>query len=406
LTRPEDSIYLDYNATSPVHPEAAEAVLPLLHGGFGNPSAPYAAGREARERIQAARAQVARLIGGSPEEIVFTGGGTEADNLAIKGVFYNGFSGGKRHIVTSAVEHPAVLEPCRWLAQHGAELTVVPVDGTGRVDPQEVAAALRRDTCIVSIMHANNETGTLQPVAEIGRMCRERGISFHVDGIQAAGKIPVDVGRIGCDLYSLSAHKFGGLKGVGALYVRKGVSLDWMQQGGHQEGGLRAGTENVPGIVAMGKAAEVAHRDLERNIAHGMSLRPIFEELTHKMPVTRLNGHATERLPNTVNLCCLYADAMNVVLSLSLMRIYVGTGSACASHRQEPSQVLRAMGLSDMAGFCSIRISTGPATTLEQARHAAAKIAETVERIRLVTAPEDIGICDENCPCFFEEGKR
>jgi len=401
-----DTIYLDNNATTPVHPEVREALAGVLAECYGNPSAPHQAGRTARDRVQQARSQVAGLLGCRKGEIVFTSGGTESNNLAIKGCFFAQSATGKRHIVTSAIEHPSVLETCRWLANHGAELTVVPVDTTGRVDVGAVAEAIRSDTALISLMHANNEVGTLQPIEETARLARERGIVFHVDGVQAAGKLPVDVTALGCDLYSISAHKFGGLKGTGALYVRDGTSVEWMQQGGHQEGGARAGTENVPGIVALGAAAEIARRDMNKNRRSFDSTRPVFEELTRTLAVTRLNGHPSERLPNTVNLCCLYADAMNVVLALSVMGIYVGTGSACASHTQEPSKVLRAMGLSEMAAYCSIRISTHPSTTIEQAQDAAGKIAEVVERVRLVTAPEDIGVCDENCPCFFEDGKR
>ena len=273
MESPSHGIYLDWNATSPVHPEVADAVMPFLRGEYGNPSAPYAPGRAARERIEAARAQTAALIGAAPEEIVFTSGGTESNNLAIKGVCAAQV---KSRLAATAgtASSPApssirpCIETCRWLARQGCELTVVPVDGAGRVDARDVEAALRPDATLVSIMHANNETGTIQPVREIGRLCRERGILFHVDGVQAAGKIAVDVKQLGCDLYSISAHKFGGLKGAGALYVRKGVAIEWTQQGGRQESGARAGTENVPGIVALGQAAEVARRDLERNSRH------------------------------------------------------------------------------------------------------------------------------------------
>ncbi|MGD1001314.1 MAG: cysteine desulfurase family protein [Candidatus Brocadiia bacterium] len=401
MESPSHGIYLDWNATSPVHPEVADAVMPFLRGEYGNPSAPYAPGRAARERIEAARAQTAALIGAAPEEIIFTSGGTESNNLAIKGACAAQGKSRLRRLVTSVVEHPSVIETCRWLARQGCELTVVPVDGAGRVDVRDVEAALRPDATLLSIMHANNETGTIEPVQEIGRLCRERGILFHVDGIQAAGKIRVDVRELGCDLYSISAHKFGGLKGAGALYVRKGVAIEWTQQGGRQEGDRRAGTENVPGIVALGQAAEVARRDLERNLGHYPEVMRPFGDLVRKLPAARLNGHPTDRLPNTVNLCCLYADAVNVVLSLSLLGVYVGTGSACSSRRQEPSRVLRAMGLSEMAALCSIRISAGPATVLDEAERAAGLIAETVERIRRVNGPETIGRCAADCPCFF-----
>jgi cysteine desulfurase len=232
-------------------------------------------------------------------------------------------------------------------------------------------------------------------------------VRFHVDGVQAAGRIPVDVEAIGCDSYAVSAHKFGGLKGAGALVLRDPDGVDAILRGGHQERGLRAGTENVPGLLAMGLAAAVAGRDLERNREHCLRLRQVFEALTEVIPRSWRNGHAELRLPNTLNLCCFPADAMSVVLALSSLGISVGTGSACASntHGQEPSKVLTAMGLTPQAAFCSIRISVGPGNALDEARYAAARIAEVVDRVRLVTMPEDIGTCDENCPCFLEAAK-
>jgi len=396
-------IYLDRNASGPVHPEVAAAVAPFLSGCFGNPSALYALGQQAHEAVAAARRQTAGLLRCAPSQVVFTSGGTEANNLAVKGAYFARRCDSKRHVILSAVEHPSVLETCRWLETQGAEVTVAPVDSAGRVEVEAVEAALKPETLLVAVMHANNETGSTQPVARIAQAARSRGALFHVDGVQAAGRLPIDVEAVGCDSYSISGHKFGGLKGAGALYVRDRSSIQWTQQGGHQEQGGRAGTENVPGIVALGKAAEVAVRDLEANTAASLGTRAVFDELAHRLPLTRLNGHRAERLPNTVNLCCLYADAMSVVLALSAMGIYVGTGSACASHTQEPSRVLRAMGLSDTAAFCSIRISTGPELTPEDARRAADAIAEVVERVRLVAAPEEIGACDEDCPCFTRE---
>jgi cysteine desulfurase len=396
-------IYLDHNATSPVHPEVAEAVMPFLRDTYGNPSAPYAVGQEARRALNQARAQVAALLGAAPEDVVVTGGGTEATNLAISGAFFGRACENRRHLVLSAIEHPCVSETCEWLRRvHGAELTVVGVSADGRVDPDEVEAALRPETLLVAVMHANNETGVLQPVADIGRRLAGRGIRFHVDGVQVAGRLPVDVQALGCQSYAVSAHKFGGLKGTGALVLRERQGIEATIRGGHQERGLRAGTENVPGTVAMGKAAWVAARDLERNQAQCLRTRAVFDALTERIPRSWRNGHTDLRLPNTVNLCCLHADAMSVVLALSSLGIYVGTGSACASHRQEPSRVLTAMGRSPEAAFCSIRISVGPETTVAEARFAADRIVECVERVRLVTSPEDIGVCDENCPCFLE----
>jgi len=395
-------IYLDRNATGPVHPEVREAVQPFLDDRFGNPSAPYAFAREAKRHVDRARESVAALLGCEPKQLVFTSGGTEANNLAIKGAFLQ-CAGERRHIVVSAVEHPSVRESCLWLRRWlGADVSFVPPRPDGRILAEAVAEAMRPDTFLVSVMAANNETGVLMPVREIAEITRDRGVLFHVDGVQAAGRVPVDVRDLGCDFFAISGHKFGALKGVGALYVRDPALLTPILSGGHQERGLRAGTENVPGIVSLGTAAEVARRDMDANVQHCLRLRAVFDGLTQRLPMTRLNGHRDLRLPNTVNLCCLYADAMSVVLALSAQNIFVGTGSACASHTQEPSQVLKAMGLSDMAAWCSIRISFGPELTLEQAEYAAERIAETVENVRLVTAPESVGVCDENCPCFLD----
>ncbi len=403
MGRPRREIYLDRNATGPVHPEVAEAVRPFLAGHFGNPSAPYAAARQARQHVKQARARVAALLGCDPDAVLFTGGGTESNNLALKGSFLARAPSDRRRIVTTSIEHPSVRESCLWLERYlGTQVTFVPVRRTGQVDPREIEAAMGPDVLVVSVMHANNETGVLQPVNEIAEIAHRCGALFHVDGVQAAGKVPVDVTGLDCDFYSISAHKFGGLKGVGALYVRDRNALAELQSGGHQEGGLRAGTENVPGIVSLGKAAEVARNSLEENREKCRALRAVFDSLTERIPMTRLNGAGVERLPNTTNLCCLYADAMSIVLALSVEGIYVGTGSACASHTQAPSRVLRAMGLSELAAYCSIRISVGPDLDLDDAEFAADAIVETVKRIRLVTAPEDIGTCDEDCPCFLE----
>jgi cysteine desulfurase len=396
------TIYLDHNATAPVLPavSAALAEFALL---YGNPSAPYALGQSSRRAVSEARESVASLIGASSaDRIVFTSGGTESNNLAIKGALagFGGSAGG--HIVISSVEHPAVLEVAGVLEAQGVALTVVPVRRDGRVRASDVLSAVRPDTWLVSVMHANNETGVLQPVEEIGAGLRGCDTLFHVDGVQAAGRIPVSVESLNCDSYSLSGHKFGALKGVGALYVRNRSSLCWIQQGGHQEWGLRAGTENVPGICAMGLAARIAAEHLVTHDASQAACRAVFDGLAERVPMARLNGSPEHRLPNTSNLCFLYADAMSVCMALSVQGIFVGTGSACASHTKEPSRVLRAMGLSDMAAYCSVRISTGPSTTLEQARYAADQIAQAVERIRLVSAPDSIGECDENCPCFVD----
>lgn len=394
-------IYLDYNATSPPHPEVLEIVESLLSTEYQNPSAVYA--RRSRELLDEARYKTSLLLGCEAGEIVFTSGGTESNNLAIKGAFHALKEKGKRHIVTTAVEHPSVLEVCRALEREGAQITVLPVDANGQVEPSAVHSAIRPDTALVTIVHANSETGTIQLVREIQEICRRRGVLFHIDGVQSAGKMRIDVDVLGCDLYSISGHKFGGLKGAGALYVRKGTELHPLILGGEQERGLRGGTENLPGILALGKASEVALRDLERNLERWEETRHIFEGLAERVPYSRINGHPTDRVPNTLNICFLYAEAVNVVLALALERIYVGTGSACRAGKMEPSPVLKAMGLNRISALCSVRISTGPELTAEEARYSAQRIAETVERIRSVSAPETIGECDQNCPCFFEE---
>lgn len=393
-------IYLDHNATAPVHPEVAEALQPFLTGRYGNPSAPYLAGQEVKRDVSAARHAVKDLIGCVSGSLVFTSGGTEANNLAMKGAFFADNGRPKGHVVVSAIEHPCVRETAAWLKRQGVAVTTVPATRQGQVQVERIAEVLRADTFLVAVMHANNETGVLQPIEAVASLTRDAGVLLHVDGVQAAGKLPVDVEALGCDSYSISGHKFGALKGIGALYVRDLSALEWIQQGGHQEGGFRGGTENVPGIVSMGKAAEVALRDLERNTAHCRAVRDVFDGLAVDLPMTRLNGHPDARLPNTTNLCCLYADAMSICMALSIEGVFVGTGSACASHTQEPSHVLRAMGLSDQAAYCSIRISGGPSVSLEDAEFAAERIRQAVETIRLVTAPEDIGTCGDDCPCF------
>ncbi|MDX9978775.1 MAG: cysteine desulfurase family protein [Lentisphaeria bacterium] len=398
---PERNVYLDHNATGPVHPEVRAAVLPHLAADFGNPSAPYPLGQSTRQALDRARAQLAGLLGGAAGDVVFTGGGTEANNLAISGAFFGRAEARRRHLVVSAIEHPSVRETCAWLAaRHGAEVTVLGVGADGRVRLDELSACLRPETLLVAVMHANNETGVLQPVAEIGCLLQPLGVRFHIDGVQAAGRIPVDVEALGCHSYAVSGHKFGGMKGAGALILRDREGVDAILRGGHQEGGWRAGTENVPGLVALGAAAAVAARDLARNQAHALRLRTVFDGLANRIPQCWRNGHPDLRLPNTTSLCCFNADAMSVVLALASLGISVGTGSACASHSQEPSGALLAMGLDDHAAFCTIRVSTGPDTTLEDAEWAADRIEQIVERVRLVTSPEDIGGCGADCPCF------
>jgi cysteine desulfurase len=356
-------VYLDHNASTPVHPEVVDAMLPYFSERFGNPSSIHGFGRDAREGMDIARERLAAFLKVGKDEIVFTSGGTESDNLAIKGV---AAARGRGHIVTSAVEHHAVLRTCAALEGQGFAVTVVPVDGFGMVDPDDVRRALRDDTVLVSIMHANSEVGTIQPVAAIGRITRERGIPFHVDGVQTFGKIPLDVHTLGIDLLSFSAHKIYGPKGAAGLYIRKGTKMASVQHGGEHERRRRAGTENVPGIVGLGKAVEVRAREMAAEAERVRGLRDrLWEGLSARVPEIRLNGHPTERLPGTCNVCFRHIESESIVLGLDLKGIGVSAGSACTSGNVEPSHVLVAMGVPLDWAMGTVRCSVGRGTTPE-----------------------------------------
>jgi cysteine desulfurase len=397
-------VYLDYNATTPVDPEVREAMLPFLGEEFGNPSSVHPLGRRARRAVEQARQQVAELLNASdPSEIIFTSGATEANNMALLGATL--FAGHKTgHIVTTQIEHPCVMGVCQFLERWGFRVTYLPVDRQCRVPPESVLDALTDDTLIVSVMLANNETGTVQPVAEIAQLVKERrpDVLVHTDAVQAIAKVPVDVQALGVDLLSISAHKFYGPKGIGALYIRSGTKLEPLLRGGHQEHGMRAGTENVAGIVGLGKAAEIARRDFEVVTQHLWRLRERFLRLIDELPMTRLNGHRQFTLPSTANVCLLGADALAVQANLSQRGVCVSVGSACSSGSLKPSHVLRAMGLSELAAFCSVRFSWGKFTTEDDIDYAVEQTKEVVTLLREITLPEEIGVCDENCPCFFE----
>jgi cysteine desulfurase NifS len=356
--RPEPArrVYLDNNATTRVDDAVREAMLPFLDTGHGNPSSIYTAGRDAREAIERARRQVARLIGAKPKRIVFTSGGSESDNMAIKGVVFAS-PPERRHVVTTSVEHPAVLGTCEFLERIGCDVTYLPVDGDGLVSPGDLRAAIRNSTCLVSIMAANNEVGTVLPVAELCAIAHERDVLFHTDAVQAAGKIDVDVEAWGVDLLSLSGHKFHGPKGVGALYVRKGVHIEPVVHGGKQEGGLRGGTENVASIVGLGKAAEQARVDA----AHGENLAALRDRLEdgirERIPGAVLNGHRTKRLPNTLNLTLPDLRGESLVVALDQHGVSLSSGSACKSGSPDPTHVLIAMGRSEEDAHCSVRFS-------------------------------------------------
>ena len=365
-------IYLDHNATTPVAPPVLQAMLPFFSERFGNPSSIHSYGQQTRRAVDRAREQVADLIGADPGEVVFCGSGTEADNLAIRGPFDRRLAAGVRggHLVTSAVEHPAVLNPCAGLEErYGARVTRVGVDGAGRVDPDAVAAAIEDETVLVSVMLANNDVGTLQPVAEIAGAARARGVLVHSDAVQALGKVPVRVDELGVDLLSISAHKIHGPKGCGALYVRRGVAdrLAPLVLGGAHERGRRAGTENVAGLVGFGAACELAAAGLTRDPPRLAALRDRLERgLLARWPSARVNGHPVERLPNTSSVCLPGVDGEALLMSLDLSGVAVSTGSACSSGTLEPSHVLAAMGIDERLARGAVRFSLGRGNTEEE----------------------------------------
>jgi cysteine desulfurase len=362
--------YFDHNATTPVSPEVLEAMLPVLTEVYGNASSIHHFGQIARQKLDAARKQVAALLGAEPQEIVFTGGGTEADNLAILG------TGG--HVVTTTFEHPAVLAA---VAQ--VDHTLVPIDGRGMVDPDAIRGALQPSTKLISVMHANNEVGTIQPIAEIARIAAEAGISLHSDGVQAVGKIRVCVGDLGVAMYSISGHKIGAPNGVGALYVRKGTSLKPMMYGGRHERERRAGTENVAGAVALGRAADwIAENADAENRRQGALRDRLERSVLDRIPDTRVNGAGTPRVPNTTNIRFEGIDSDALLIALDLKGFAVSSGAACSSGAPEPSHVLLAMGLSRLEARSSIRFSLGRSNTIEQVDALVGALVDSVAHLR------------------------
>ena len=375
-------VYLDNNATTPMLPEVLDAMRPYFGEHFGNASSIHHHGQETRAAVERARESVAALLGARASEVVFTSGGTEADNLALFGLVGPG-----DHVITSTIEHHAVLNACKHLAESrgssGCEVTYVPVDGLGLVDPADVRRAIRPNTKLITIMFANNETGVLQPVAEIGKIAAEADIYFHTDAVQAAGKIPIDVNEIGCDLLTISGHKIHGPQGVGALYVRKGTRLEPMLYGGSHERSRRAGTENVPGIVGLGKAAESARVGVERGDDEKIAAaRDHLERELLKIEATGLNGEGAPRVPNTTNIYFDGIEGEALVIALDLKGLAVSTGAACSSGAIEPSHVLTAMGLRTDRAKASIRFSLGKQNTAEDIEFALATVPETVSRLR------------------------
>lgn len=384
----EPMLYLDHAATTPVDPAVLEAMLPYFSECFGNPSSIYRMGRAALQALDDARSLTADVLHCAAKDIVFTGGGSESDNLAIKGAAFAAREQGKgAHIITSAIEHHAVLHACDYLKAFGFEVTVLPVNSDGIVSPEDVRAAIRPDTVLATIMYANNEIGTIQPIAELGAICRERGVLFHTDAVQAAGALSLDVNALNVDLLSLTAHKCYGPKGVGMLYVRRGTSLLTQINGGGQERRRRAGTENVAGIVGFAAALQGAEERRSRYVAHCTALRDrLIDEILEQIPHTRVNGHRAQRLPNNANLSFAYAEGESLLLLLDQAGICASSGSACTSGSLEPSHVLMALGLTVDEAHGSVRFTLGKDTTSADIDRLLAVLPPMIERLRSISA--------------------
>jgi cysteine desulfurase len=380
----EKIIYMDHAATTYAAKEVVEAMLPYFSEEYGNPSSVYSIGQSNKSILDLARKQVASAINAQPDEIYFTNGGTESDNWALKGVAFANERKGK-HIITTAIEHHAILHSCNWLASRGFEITYLPVDKYGMVSPDSVEKAIRPDTILISVMYANNEVGTIQPIAEIGKIARDHGIYFHTDAVQAVGHIPIDVVADNIDLLSLSGHKLYGPKGTGALYIRKGTRIQNFIHGGAQEKKRRAGTENVPGIVGLGSAIERAIKMMPEETKRLTALRDELTRELLKIPATHLNGHPTKRLPNNTNVIFEYIEGESILLFLNMKGICASTGSACNSASLEPSHVLTAMGISHEIAHGSIRLTVGERTTEEDVKFVIAALTETVAKLRAMS---------------------
>jgi cysteine desulfurase len=379
-------IYLDHNATTPLLPPIIDRMTAVLRDDFGNPSSVHHFGQQAKGAVDDARSDVAALIGADPSEVLFTSGGTEADNIAIRGAAEALETTGRKHLVASAIEHEAVLNTLKALARRGWRTTLLPVDQSGIVSPGALLEALADDTAVVSVMHANNEIGTIQPIVELARMAHERGALFHTDAVQSAGKIPIDVKALGVDMLSLSAHKFYGPKGVGALWIRRGLRVLPLLTGGRQERSRRAGTENVPGIAGMGTAARIAARKLVEEGARLACLRDRLEAgILQSVPGTAVNGAIDVRVPNTTNISFDRVEAESLLIALDLEGIAVSTGSACSSGTLEPSHVLKAMGFNAHRTQNSIRFSLGAGNTEAEIDRVVAVLPRIVEKLRSLT---------------------
>jgi cysteine desulfurase len=373
-------VYLDHNASTPVHPEVVAAMMPYFSERFGNPSSVHGFGREARDGVETARETIARFLRAGKDEVVFTSGGTESDNFAVKAV---AAARGRGHLITSRIEHHAVLRTGQALERQGFEVTYLPVDRFGMVDPDDVRRAIRSDTILVSIMHANSEVGTIQPVSSIGQIAREYQVPFHVDAVQTFGKLPIDLDASGVDLLSFSGHKIYGPKGIAGLYVRKGTRMVAVQHGGEHERRRRAGTENVPGIVGLGKAVELRARDMAEEAERLQALRDrLAAGVQARVPDVRVNGHPTARLPGTCNLSFRDVESESIVLGLDLRGVAVSAGSACTSGNVEPSYVLVAMGVDLPWAVGAVRCSLGRDTTADDIDYAIECLESVVAKLR------------------------
>jgi cysteine desulfurase len=373
-------VYLDHNASTPVHPEVVAEMAPYFGEMFGNPSSVHGFGRDARAGVDVARERIARFLGVPPDQLVFTSGGTESDNFGVKGL---ALARDRGHVITSSIEHHAVLRSVQALQAQGYAATYLAVDEYGRVDPDDVRRAIRPDTIALSVMHANSEVGTIQPILEIGQIARAHGVPFHVDAVQTFGKVPIDVDAMGIDVLSFSGHKIYGPKGVAGLYIRKGTKMVAIQHGGEHERRRRAGTENVPGIVGLGKAVEVRARDMHDEAVRVAALRDrLWHGIAARVPEVRLNGHPTERLPGTANICYRHVESESIVLGLDLRGIAVSAGSACTSGNVEPSHVLVAMGVPLDWAMGAVRSSLGRSTTAEDIDYVIESVAPLVAKLR------------------------
>ena len=378
-------IYLDYAATTPTDPLVIEAMQPYFFEKFGNPSSIHSFGQEAKKGMEDSRQITASFLGAQPEEIIFTSGGTESDNYALKGVAYALKEKGN-HIITTQIEHHAITETCKNLEKNGFKITQVGVDAFGMVDPEDIKKAITDKTILISVMHANNEIGTIQPIAEIGKIAKEKEIYFHTDAVQTVGHIPVDVNKLNVDLLALSAHKFYGPKGVGALYVRKGTRLERFLDGGDQERNRRASTQNTPGIVGLGKALELCTERMDKEAKAQILLRDnLIKEIDKHIPDSRLNGHPTQRLPNNANFSIKYIEGESMLINLDMVGIAASTGSACTSTSLEPSSVLLAIGLTHEVAHGSLRFSMGRWTKKEDIEYLIEQLPAIVAKLRAMS---------------------